>query len=89
MLLHEDMDILAESLDAKSLLVGEVKLSGSGAVAKQTSAALQRKIQHLPIFPDHRKVPVFFCLEDAPGGSTGDVVRVAGRAVLDAGRYPD
>lgn len=81
-----EVDIVAESLDAKSLLVGEVKLSCAGPAAKQVSAALRRKIQSLSIFPDHRKVPVLFCLEDAPGENTGDVVRVSGRTILDAGR---
>lgn len=84
-----EVDIVAESADGKSLLVGEAKLSSAGVSAKQAAAELRRKAERLPIFPDHRRVPVHFILEESPGTTAGGDLMVTGRTVLDAGRLAD
>ena len=61
-----EFDVMAESLDKKSLLVGECKWT-TGENDKQLTAALLRKANLLPFAKNYTIVPVLF-LKNAPKG---------------------
>ena len=61
-----EFDVMAESLDKKSLLVGECKWT-TGENGKQLTAALLRKANLLPFAKNYTIVPVLF-LKNAPKG---------------------
>ena len=65
-------DVMAESLDKKSLLVGECKWT-TGENDKQLTAALLRKANLLPFAKNYTIVPVLF-LKNAPKGDSENVM---------------
>ena len=67
-----EFDVMAESLDKKSLLVGECKWT-TGENDKQLTAALLRKANLLPFAKNYTIVPVLF-LKNAPKGDSENVV---------------
>ena len=67
-----EFDVMAESLDKKSLLVGECKWT-TGENDKQLTAALLRKANLLPFAKNYTIVPVLF-LQNAPKGDSENVM---------------
>ena len=67
-----EFDVMAESLDKKSLLVGECKWT-TGENDKQLTAALLRKANLLPFAKNYTIVPVLF-LKNAPKGDSENVM---------------
>ena len=67
-----EFDVMAESLDKKSLLVGECKWT-TGENDKQLTAALLRKANLLPFAKNYTIVPVLF-LKKAPKGDSENVM---------------
>ena len=67
-----EFDVMAESLDKKSLLVGECKWT-TGENDKQITAALLRKANLLPFAKNYTIVPVLF-LKNAPKGDSENVM---------------
>ena len=67
-----EFDVMAESLDKKSLLVGECKWT-TGENDKQLTAALLRKANLLPFAKNYTIVPVLF-LKSAPKGDSENVM---------------
>ena len=67
-----EFDVMAESLDKKSMLVGECKWT-TGENDKQLTAALLRKANLLPFAKNYTIVPVLF-LKNAPKGDSENVM---------------
>ena len=67
-----EFDVMAESLDKKSLLVGECKWT-TGENDKKLTAALLRKANLLPFAKNYTIVPVLF-LKNAPKGDSENVM---------------
>ena len=67
-----EFDVMAESLDKKSLLVGECKWT-TGENDKQLTAALLRKANLLPFAKNYTIVPVLF-LKNAPKDDAGNAM---------------
>ena len=67
-----EFDVMAESLDKKSLLVGECKWT-TGENDKQLTAALLRKANLLPFAKNYTIVPVLF-LKNATKGDSENVM---------------
>ena len=67
-----ECDVMAESLDNKSLLVGECKWT-TGENDTQLTAALLRKANMLPFAKNYTIVPVLF-LKNAPKGDSENVM---------------
>ena len=67
-----EFDVMAESLDKKSLLVGECKWT-TGENDKQLTATLLRKANLLPFAKNYTIVPVLF-LKNAPKGDSENVM---------------
>ena len=67
-----EFDVMAESLDKKSLLVGECKWT-TGENDKQLTAALLRKANLLPFAKNYTIVPLLF-LKNAPKGDSENVM---------------
>ena len=67
-----EFDVMAESLDKKSLLVGECKWT-TGENDKQLTAALLRKANLLPFAKNYTIVPVLF-FKNAPKGDSENVM---------------
>jgi AAA+ ATPase superfamily predicted ATPase len=67
-----ELDIVAESADGTSLLLGEVKLSLSAGKADKTRFELERKAQLFPLASRYQKVECFIFaanLQDKPSAS--------------------
>ena len=67
-----EFDVMAESLDKKSLLVGECKWT-TGENDKQLTAALLRKANLLPFAKNYTIVPVLF-FKNAPKDDAGNAM---------------
>lgn len=67
-----EFDVMAESLDKKSLLVGECKWT-TQENGKQLTAELLRKANLLPFAKNYTIVPVLF-LKNAPKGDSENVM---------------
>ena len=67
-----EFDVMAESLDKKSLLVGECKWT-TGENGKRLTAELLRKANLLPFAKNYAIVPVLF-LKNAPKGDSENVM---------------
>lgn len=67
-----EFDVMAESLDKKSLLVGECKWT-TQENGKQLTAELLRKVNLLPFAKNYTIVPVLF-LKNAPKGDSENVM---------------
>lgn len=51
-----EIDVLAESVDGKTLLAGEVKLSLTKREAEHVQAELEAKVRQLPFVKDYKKI---------------------------------
>lgn len=67
-----EIDVMAESLDKKYLLVGECKWTNQGN-GKQLTAELLRKANLLPFVKDYKILPVLF-LKNAPKDDVGNAM---------------
>ena len=67
-----EIDVMAESLDKKYLLVGECKLTNNEN-GKQLTAELLRKANQLPFAKNYKIIPVLF-LKNAPKDDVGNAM---------------
>ena len=67
-----EIDVMAESLDKKHLLVGECKWTNQES-GKQLAAELLRKVNLLPFAKNHKILPVLF-LKNAPKDDVGNAM---------------
>ena len=68
-----ELDVVAESLDKKHLLVGECKWTTAPENGKLLTAGLLRKANMLPFAKDHTIVPVLF-LKNTPKEDAGNAI---------------
>ena len=55
---HMEIDVVAESIDGKTLLVGEAKLALSKSEQKRELTVLRQKVEALPFRRDYHHVEV-------------------------------
>ena len=69
-----EIDVVAESLDGKTLLVGEAKLSLSKGDASRVLAELEAKAMQLPFVGKYKRVVsrLFVAKDPPPGGVSVD-----------------
>ena len=67
-----ELDIVAETVDSKTLLVGEAKLSLSAREAEHAMSELKVKASLLPVAAEYDKVVCqLFVADNPPGGALG------------------
>lgn len=81
-----ECDLVAESFDGKSLLVGEVKLRLSATKRRRTEQTLQSKIDQLPFTSRYRQVvpAIFTDVMDNRSKRSGGITYVSVAKVLQA-----
>lgn len=82
---HMEIDVLAESSDGTTLLVGEAKLTATAVEIARLKHQLREKAALLPFAKRYRQVEtvVFVAAEDGPAGASGVVtLREALRALI-------
>ena len=51
-----ELDVVAESIDGKTLLVGEAKLSAADTEIEQLKSQLQKKVEQLPFAKRYQRI---------------------------------
>jgi uncharacterized protein len=77
-----ELDVVAESIDRTSLLVGEAKWTASRADVGRMVAGLKDRVQRLPFVRGRRVVPALWLKEKSQ--TSGDIAVLTPNDVLDA-----